>query len=304
MANQQVTGPTTLQILSGDSSVQAQYFAAKLPAVWSVSVLSDGTLSPADYTVAISSSGLLTVTLAPGVTVPDPGTSFLLSVHASSGSGNGNNDTLLVTVDVDSTVVPCFVAGTRIATPDGPRAVEALEPGDSVLTASGRAVPIRWVGQRSISRAGLERSPALCPVLIPKDSIAPGQPERDLYVSPLHRIRIGGWRAELVKGAPFVFVHAFSLPFVRRALPRRGGGSVCYYHILCDGHEVILSNGLATETLYPGDIALKGFGTAAVEEMRASVPRLREQGLAAVAAQTALPCARRFEAALIFPPAA
>jgi len=300
MARQQVTGPTTLEIVAGDMSVEAQYSASKLPAVWSVSVLSDGTLLPGDYTVTISSSGLLSVTLAPGVTVPEPGTSFLLSVHASSGSGGGNNDSLLVTVNVDSTVVPCFVEGTFIATPDGERAVEEMAAGDRVLTASGAAVPIRWVGRRVITRAGLERTPAVRPVLIPEGSIAPGQPERDLYVSPLHRIRIGGWRAELVKAAPFVFVHASSLPFARREAPPVRGGGVRYYHLLCDGHEVIRSNGLASETLYPGDIALKTFGAAAVEEMRASAPRLREKGLAAAAAQTALPCARRYEAALLF----
>jgi hypothetical protein len=45
----------------------------------------------------------------------------------------------------------CFVAGTLIATPDGERAVEALAIGDLVMTANGRAVPVKWLGRQTLS---------------------------------------------------------------------------------------------------------------------------------------------------------
>jgi hypothetical protein len=56
----------------------------------------------------------------------------------------GNTDTAFVTM----TSVPCFVAGTLIATPEGEKLVETLQPGDLVLTHDDGPQPIRWVGHQ------------------------------------------------------------------------------------------------------------------------------------------------------------
>ncbi|MCA9657578.1 MAG: Hint domain-containing protein [Myxococcales bacterium] len=48
--------------------------------------------------------------------------------------------------------VPCFVAGTPVATPDGPRAIEALRPGDAVIAwdlEAGEEVVAEVVGRRA-----------------------------------------------------------------------------------------------------------------------------------------------------------
>ncbi|HYZ34165.1 MAG TPA: Hint domain-containing protein, partial [Crenalkalicoccus sp.] len=47
--------------------------------------------------------------------------------------------------------VICFLAGTAIATPEGERAIETLAIGDLVLTAEGRAAPVRWVGRQTVA---------------------------------------------------------------------------------------------------------------------------------------------------------
>jgi len=44
-----------------------------------------------------------------------------------------------------SSTIPCFTAGTRIATPQGPRAIEDLSVGDHVATADCGQQPIRWM---------------------------------------------------------------------------------------------------------------------------------------------------------------
>lgn len=57
-------------------------------------------------------------------------------------------------------IVPCFTPGTRIATPRGECAVEALRVGDRVITRDNGLQEIRWIGQRTLSGAGDAQGPA------------------------------------------------------------------------------------------------------------------------------------------------
>ena len=47
-----------------------------------------------------------------------------------------------------------------------------------------------------------------------------------------------------------------------------------YFHLLFDRHEVVISNGAATESLYTGPEALKSVGPAARAEILALFPEL------------------------------
>jgi hypothetical protein len=80
----------------------------------------------------------------------------------------------------------CFVRGTLVQTASGQRAVEDLRIGDLILTTSGEARPIKWIGRRRL-RATLES----VPVKVSRFALDASTPSRDLSVAcPLF-----GWGA-------------------------------------------------------------------------------------------------------------
>ena len=91
--------------------------------------------------------------------------------------------------DTDITV-PCFVEGTRIATPEGSVPVEALRPGDAVLTVAGAGAPVRWVGHRHVDCRGHTRPDDVHPVRIVAGAFGGGRPARDLLLSPDHSVLV------------------------------------------------------------------------------------------------------------------
>ncbi len=173
----------------------------------------------------------------------------------------GVSDSAFVTVDQ----VPCFVAGTLILTPDGERAVETLVPGDLVITQDEGAQPLRWIGRRRVAAQG-----DLAPIRIAADTFGA---HRALVVSPLHRILIRDALAELLFGEGEVLVAAKDL-VNDRSVRRIEGGMVEYVHILFDRHQVVLSEGLASESFLPGPQITRSFEAEAVAEICRIFPEL------------------------------
>jgi len=176
-------------------------------------------------------------------------------------SSTGDTDTGFVTVNT----IPCFVAGTMVLTPEGERAVESLLPGDLVLIHDDGPQPVRWVGQRQVSARG-----ALAPVLIKSGTFGD---HADLLVSPQHRILVRDSLAQLLFGEDEVLIAAKDL-VNDRSVRIREGGTVAYVHILFDRHQVVYSNGLASESFLPGPQTTRSFEKEAVEEIRAIFPEL------------------------------
>ena len=132
----------------------------------------------------------------------------------------------------------CFTAGTMIATPTGEMPVESLSAGDMVATAAGTARPIRWIGRARVRdiRPG-SRTYVGRPVVIGKNALGGGLPTRDLRVSPQHGIAIDG-----------VLVPAISLVNGVSITRDDACDTVDYIHIELETHDLILSEGVASET--------------------------------------------------------
>ncbi len=133
---------------------------------------------------------------------------------------------------------PCFAQGTRILTLAGERAVETLCVGDLVPVADGRRLRrIVWIGSTRIDLGRHAEPNKVAPVRIAQGAFAPGMPHRDLVVSPDHAVWTGG-----------SMIPAYLLANGTTIRREATTGSVTYWHIELDGHDLMLAEGLAAES--------------------------------------------------------
>ena len=188
---------------------------------------------------------------------------------------DGNDAGQLVFEEIEN-IIPCFTPGTLIATPTGERRVEELEVGDRVITRDNGIQAIRWVGQRDMSAAEFEKAAHLKPVLIRQGALGNDLPERDMMVSPNHRVLVANDKTALYFEDREVLVAAKHLTGLE-GVDIVDVSSTTYVHIMFDRHEVILSDGTWTESFQPGDMSLAGIGNAQRQEILELFPELATQ---------------------------
>ncbi len=198
-----------------------------------------------------------------------------------------DDGTLLEFSEIENII--CFTPGTRIATPAGARDIATLKIGDLIVTRDHGLQPIRWIQQRTVP--AVDR---FAPIRI-KPGVVIGQ-DRDLLVSPQHRMLFQGYHAELLFGESEVLVAAKHL-LDGKLVTRDTGGDVTYIHMMFDEHEVIFAEGAATESFHPGSVGLTAVSNPAREELFALFPELRSN--IGGYGQTARRCLRRHEANLL-----
>ncbi|CUH45451.1 Hint domain-containing protein [Ruegeria atlantica] len=172
------------------------------------------------------------------------------------------------------TVLVCFARGTMIATANGERPVESLRVGDHVLTDDGRNEEIRWIGSREVKKRELEADPSLSPVRISAEAFGKNLPKNDLLVSQQHRIKLQDANADLLFGSGSVLVPAKGLVNGSNITFEKEIAEIEYFHIAFDEHEVLLTNGLPTESFHPGPTYLSSADVAAAEELFKIFPNL------------------------------
>ncbi|MEN8935485.1 MAG: Hint domain-containing protein, partial [Planktotalea arctica] len=205
-------------------------------------------------------------------------------------NASGNTDTGFVTLDM----VPCFVAGTLIETDQGRMPVEVLEAGDMILTHDQGYQPLRWIGQRKVAASG-----KMAPIEIAANTFGE---HGVLRVSPLHRILLQDEMAELLFGESEVLVAAREL-VNDDSVRVREGGDVRYVHLLFDQHQIVISNGLESESFLPGGQITNLFEEEAIAEICALFPEL-DPHTGAGYSQSARRILRKHEAALLLESAA
>lgn len=167
--------------------------------------------------------------------------------------------------NVNAMTVLCFVRGTLIETPDGPRYIETLREGDLVNTLDNGAQPLRWIGARRCDGRGKN-----APIRIRAGALGN---IRDLWVSPNHRMLVSGAHAELLFGHGEVLVAAKHL--TNDATIRQvAKPEVEYYHFMFDTHQIVFAEGCPSESLFPGQQSLQTVTDAARAEIIELFPEL------------------------------
>jgi len=197
---------------------------------------------------------------------PTPGQTFVGAVGrdgapADSQDGIGSSEPY-------SSII-CFAPGALIETPGGPRPVESIKFGDLVLTVDSGPAPVRWVSRRHVTfRNGLEDAK---PIQIKAGAFAPGAPSDDLVVSPQHRFVFQDRRTANAKE---VFVPAKALACQPGVRVMGGKTTVEYIHFAFDRHEVIIANGVKTESCFLGPVALAAIPARDRARIRSIFPKI------------------------------
>jgi hypothetical protein len=157
--------------------------------------------------------------------------------------------------------IACFRRGTLIRTDRGDVAIEDLALGDRVITLSGEAQPIRWIGRRSYDGRFIAGNRGVLPICISANALADGLPARDLWVSPGHAVLIDSVLVPaeyLLNGATIVqeqYVEQLEYLHIElnehAILIAEGAPSESY--IDCD-NRLMFANGAEYEGLYPDDV--------------------------------------------------
>lgn len=195
------------------------------------------------YKITGASGGPYTVTLLNGTTTI--GKFIAASTSLTTGIFvEGQSGPLTFTYDAGADVFVsaatstfyCFMAGTHILTPAGEVMIEDLRAGDLVITASGKAMPIKSLDVTYVS-SQMANDKHAQPVKILAGAFAEGLPKRDLYVSPDHSFFFEDVLVPahlLVNGSTICQIHRTS--------------DITYYHLELEPHDLIIAEGVLTES--------------------------------------------------------
>lgn len=158
--------------------------------------------------------------------------------------------------------------GTLITLPSGlQQPIEALRPGDRVLTRDHGPQPIAWIGQAALRAVG-----AFAPVVIGAGVLGNA---RDLIVSQHHRIFLYQRARRSGIRTAEVLVQAKHLIDGEQIFLREGG-MVEYFSLAFDRHEIIYAEGIPCESLLVSEATVARLPPDLAQAVRDRFPGLRQ----------------------------
>jgi hypothetical protein len=142
-------------------------------------------------------------------------------------------------------IVVCFLRGTNIRVPDGECAVENLKIGDLVITLSGEAKPIKWIGRQRFKKApGKAWVAGIEPIRVARHALDAVTPHRDLFISRGHALYLD---QALVPVGSVVNGRSIAPKVLREV------DTIEYFHVELFAHDVIYAEGAPVESLAAGN---------------------------------------------------
>ncbi|MGX9352281.1 Hint domain-containing protein [Shimia sp. W99] len=216
------------------------------------------------------------------IVTPTSGPAAGMTSTQIGSTGNNQNESVQLdqngnwtTGAINEGTIPCFLVGTKIATRRGEVAVENLRPGDMVVVRDGGFAPIRWIGSYVADARGAGHEKC-APICIPRGAMGRGVPARDLYVSPNHRVWMRDPSFEMLFEEREVLIPAKQLVGWKGIKQVSYVPTPEYFHILFDKHEIIISDGMQTESFHPGEMTFDQFEHEARDELLRLFPELIE----------------------------
>lgn len=191
----------------------------------------------------------------------------LAYIGMTGATGGATNVQGFGPVELDGDYI-CFEETASIMTENGYVPVSELKVGDLVKTEDNGFQVIRWIGSSTVNGTGKN-----APIKISAGILGCID---DLYVSPLHRIEISQPELELVFDVRDVLVPAKFL-LNGSTITRCPRGSVTYYHLLFDDHQIIWANGVKCESLHIGKTAIGFMAEESQEEIMEIFPTLAQE---------------------------
>lgn len=141
---------------------------------------------------------------------------------------------------------PGIAEGTPIRTTQGYRDIDRLQPGDEVITRSGRIFPIRWIITGLLPSGG-----DFTPVTLraPYHGLA-----QDITLTRSTRLLFSASEATYLFGHEGVFLRAGHLADGRAGLDESGLPPRRFYQLLLDEHDCLDAAGMWVESLFIGNL--------------------------------------------------
>jgi hypothetical protein len=170
--------------------------------------------------------------------------------------------------------IPCFVRGTQIETSHGLKKVEDLRSGDLLKNQSGALVEVKLILSTKVSARILSQHPKLRPICISAGCLGLGLPARDLLVSPQHRILVSSPIVKRMFGEKDALVAAIRLTSLPGVFQVSDIDVVEYFHVIMPNHEILISEGIMTESFLIGPEASDILNSDQMAEVETLFPDL------------------------------